>query len=98
MPKCDFCSSTQPAWDFPCETFALANLQTRSQGNWLACDDCAELIVGERWRELAKECCEKTANGRMLIDLVGMERAIDQAMRMHAGFRKYRSGEPRRLP
>jgi hypothetical protein len=49
--KCDFCSPAQPAlWDYPTRTFDVVfPLGTKppgfhSIGDWLACDECAEMI------------------------------------------------------
>jgi len=97
MKLCDFCSSTKPVWIFPCETFVIADVKARSLSDWTACEDCAALIVAEKWRELARACCEKTVNGRMMVGVIGKEGAIAQVMKMHGEFRKHRSGEPRRV-
>lgn len=49
-PACDFCLDTRVAWEYACEDFTLEvpgfPMDFASQGNWLACGHCAEMIEG----------------------------------------------------
>ncbi len=67
--QCDFCSSRQPTWEYPCRDFItmafVTNHATHTQGSkgeWLACDTCHELI-------------ERNARGELVdrqIEMLGM--------------------------
>jgi hypothetical protein len=61
---CDFCSAPDPQREYKCANFEspepLKGLAA-SQGSWLACDDCAELIDGEKWEELGNRQWESFA-------------------------------------
>lgn len=49
---CDFCSSPDPTWDYPATSFELFGLPLRSEGNWLVCETCHDLIESDRRAEL----------------------------------------------
>lgn len=51
--RCDFCSSQEPAWRYPAATF-LDAVGSVSQEDWLACDECQELIEAEQRDALAR--------------------------------------------
>ena len=59
--RCDFCSSPDPCWLYDCESFerrvgggdGLIEVTVRSNGAWLACEPCAELIEHNDSRGLA---------------------------------------------
>ena len=93
---CDFCSAANPVWSFDCATYPVPDLGVVSQGAWLACEDCAALIRGEAWQDLAGRGC-LTPTGRMLARTIGKPEAIRQIGDMHAGFRLRRTGEFHRL-
>jgi hypothetical protein len=42
-PLCDFCSSTEPTWLYPCADFDIDDLNG-SDGDWLACAPCAAAV------------------------------------------------------
>lgn len=50
MPKCDFCSSPNPTYAYPCENYrqdiptVFGNIDWGSIGHWAACDTCSEII------------------------------------------------------
>jgi hypothetical protein len=41
---CDFCFDKRVRWEYPCERFWLAHLDWGSDGPFMACEQCAELI------------------------------------------------------
>lgn len=48
--RCDFCSDISPTHVLPAKVFALPDApEHMSQGNWAACDPCANLLRNERW-------------------------------------------------
>lgn len=50
---CDFCAAPGPARSYPCQDFDDPVGLGRCIGSWMACDDCAGMIDGELWDELA---------------------------------------------
>ena len=96
-PICDFCSDPKPVWSLRCNTFKIAVAQAMSLGDWLACEDCSDLIMAGKWRELATRGAEKTSNGRKLVGMIGKDRAVGQVMKMHEGFREHFTGDARRI-
>lgn len=53
IERCDFCHVDHPAWRVPVREFnALPGHM--STPDWLACDDCAEIINRGRWNELTR--------------------------------------------
>jgi hypothetical protein len=63
---CDFCSSPdKPQHTFVCQSFTVEASGTflgipisASNGNWLACPACKQLVNDERWDELARRSTE----------------------------------------
>lgn len=63
---CDFCSSKEkPQHTFECQSFTVEASGTflgipisESQGHWLACPTCTQLVRDERWDELARRSTE----------------------------------------
>jgi hypothetical protein len=64
---CDFCSTPQIRWRYPCNGFTIllilqgGNGQTRhitwsSTGDWFACEDCSHLIETNDWDGLGQRC------------------------------------------
>lgn len=43
-PACDFCLDTRIKWEYPCERFVIEHLRYASDGGWLACERCSEMI------------------------------------------------------
>lgn len=64
MSVCDFCSSPDVAWAFPCRTLTKevpvpdVNVDFGSIGSWAACATCHELIVAGKREELAQRSVE----------------------------------------
>jgi len=51
--RCDFCLADDPRWDIPARTFVYDGAPgAGSDGDWAACDACAELIRRHRWTML----------------------------------------------
>lgn len=94
---CDFCSDPKPTWSLRCASFEIADVKALSQGDWLACESCSDLIMAGKWRELATRGAMKTDNGRALVGMIGRDRAVARVMELHEGFRKRFSGDARRL-
>ena len=57
--RCDFCSAEDPAWELPARSFVIPGLtlgpvDNGSNGNWSACDSCAQLIDRNQWTALRR--------------------------------------------
>jgi hypothetical protein len=64
LSLCDFCRAPQPAYEYPARDFAATitvtdggegekrSAEWRSQGAWLACEPCAELIDAGEYGKL----------------------------------------------
>jgi hypothetical protein len=46
--KCDFCFANDPGWVLPTESFETAG-RWGSDGDWAACDSCAEHLANDDW-------------------------------------------------
>lgn len=95
VPVCDFCASTEPAWEYDAGDFinmspAPAPAQ-KSLGGWLACDSCAGCIEKSDWRGLAARGV-LNPSAKMLIAMVGRDEAINMMMKFHVKFRSHRKG------
>lgn len=48
LGKCDFCSSNNPKWEFPCLSFqmqsSVAPIHAHMYDQWAACPQCATFI------------------------------------------------------
>ena len=59
--KCDFCSSSAVAWIYPAESaavFVIGNNVAVSNGEWVACEECANLIDHNQREKLAVRSAE----------------------------------------
>jgi hypothetical protein len=52
MSLCDFCNAPHPAWVYPARNFEIADHGWGSDGGWAACEDCAQLIESEQYKQL----------------------------------------------
>ena len=51
--RCDFCLAEHPGWEIPARAFDYAGApDAGSDGDWSACDICAELVRRHRWTAL----------------------------------------------
>lgn len=87
--KCDFCSSPEPIWRFPCTDFEVAP-KVISQSDWLACTECTALIRADEWKKLAQRGL--LTDGAVTLRRMGVsENAIlDQNLHLHRLFRQHR--------
>lgn len=95
-PVCDFCSSA-PSWRYPAKDFRMegdGKPPAVSQGDWLACDECAALIESND-REALRQRGLKTPMGEMLVGVVGQKQALSEVRQIHERFFKNRSGRVR---
>jgi hypothetical protein len=64
---CDFCATPDLAcwWGYPCASYALAEWQRVSRGDWIACESCAVFIGQGRFRALTRHVARqvRTATG-----------------------------------
>ena len=49
--QCDFCMSAHARWTLPVEQYVVAPGSV-NDGDWAACDSCAELLLGNDWDAL----------------------------------------------
>ena len=91
---CDFCSSADPHWHYPAETFN-ANpgepLPQISEGDWLACHECAALIQCNEWSKLARRGL-LTPLAKELLEVAPEDYVLGEIQRLHKGFREHRRG------
>jgi hypothetical protein len=52
-PVCDFCDAPSTIWRYPCSSFRIEELDWSSNGDWLACEECAALIEADHLYALA---------------------------------------------
>lgn len=90
---CDFCSGV-PAWRYPARDFDFAKWNVTSEGDWLACDECRELIQANRRTDLADRAL--AAIGRKHGLLVNAT-ARNAVRTFHATFFESKLSEPVRL-
>lgn len=62
--ECDFCSARAPTHAFCAVSFVSHSqsppgLTQISEGDWAACDICADLVVKEHWHKLAWRAAEE---------------------------------------
>jgi hypothetical protein len=110
-PLCDFCSSTEIAWRYPCASFDLPEpYRHGSAGDWAACDPCAILI--ERVRILPggrPHAADLADLARRPIDRIypdgppSAQALLDLGSflyHLHGGFFRHRTGPriPQRVP
>lgn len=98
--RCDFCSAT-PIWEYPVRSFDFTLIEGRpesvgSKTDWLACQDCYDLIEANRWIELAKKS-EATSDHIVGWEQMNKSHNFDPQVylrRLHQAFRDHRDGKP----
>lgn len=77
---CDFCSSTNVKWSYPCNSFSAwetkggsIDLAGHSIGGWAACDTCKQLVEEEKFTELAERAVVTQKEFVALYESLGRE-------------------------
>ena len=87
--KCDFCSSPEIRWRYPCKSFVTPTLDAMSNGDWAACDDCRDLVESGKYHELAAKTVKTWPH--KLSDFQKRD-VTEYVLSLQALFRAYRSG------
>ncbi len=101
-PVCDFCSSEHPSWSYPAENFvATADETWASDGAWLACNVCHDMIERDQQEKLVRyaiACCGNRL-GFSADELTKEERTLlfQQVRSLHKDFWSNRKGRAGRL-
>jgi hypothetical protein len=90
---CDFCSSCVPAWRYPAESFR-DQFNSVSQGDWLACRKCHDLIEAGDRSGLAERVLLTEA---VRMGVVSKKLARQYARDLHNRFFRARRGEAHRI-
>jgi len=84
--KCDFCFADTSAWVLPAEPFVIAPGHG-SDGDWAACEACAELIRADAWYKLLqlvrKRWPEAHSGNRMPPETAQLHHLLWQELRTH---------------
>jgi len=101
-PICDFCSSSDPPWLYPCRTFritiGLPGERGESRDDWTACDECARLIEADDRKALsARALAAQVARHPLLPQpgVYGDARSLIDTL--HRAFWEHRDGPRRRI-
>ena len=92
---CDFCSSPGPAWRYPAASFHDM-FGGRSVEDWLACEDCHELMVADDRDRLARRSL-RAAGVQMAVSITGRATTIRYCRDLHERFWKARLGAAFRM-
>ena len=100
--KCDFCSSSNPAWEYPAESFGtdatvddtLTVPLLRSAGSWLACQKCSDLIESGDMNTLAKRSLNAYND---LSDTSYGDELLNMILVTHQAFLNRRTGPAERI-
>jgi hypothetical protein len=99
IPKCDFCSSHDIVWRYPCADFGVTLFLIRkdgeileipwlSGGHWVACEICSQHIEAEEWDRLAQRGLD-TFPGADVLGPILKDGQIKKAIKeMHTNFIK----------
>jgi hypothetical protein len=97
---CDFCSSEDAAWRYPAATFdhrnAQARLSVRSIQDWIACEQCHELIQCGASGRLVNRCLEGL-NSLRAIRFKNRDIVRRWVLNHHRLFYSHRKGDPFRI-
>lgn len=106
---CDFCSSPDPQWDYPCRDFVQNeiielphqrfSIEAHSDGEWAACPACHALIErGDRVR-LAKRSAKRLLKrvDPEIARVWSLKNATEHTRHIHDGFWRHREGQPERI-
>lgn len=84
--KCDFCFADGSAWVLPAEPFVVAPGHG-SDGDWAACEECAELIRANAWFKLVSRVRQLWpavhSGNRMPPEIAASVHALFQELRTH---------------
>ena len=69
-PRCDFCNASSVAWCFPAGVFSIrvSGKKVLWDGDWLACEECAQLILRNDRQGLAARSSHYTTVVREIHD------------------------------
>ena len=96
-PKlCDYCSQSNPTYIFKCPSFDVnielsveEGLTGKSVSDWLACDECAKLILNNQLSALSLRCLLRM-QGYQFAKQAGFDREIRAKIaEWHAEFYKH---------
>lgn len=95
--RCDFCSGTPVAWEYPANDLFSGHKLDISSGGWTACEACYECIETDDRFGLTKRAT-KGYSENIEPDLKGPRKdAIrKQIRRLHDKFFAHRTGPPKR--
>jgi len=82
---CDFCSAPHPVWRYGAYSFDDPLGIGRSVGDWMACDDCHQLIIRNRREALARRSIDHSRNPGVRA-LAGQRWAYSYARELHDRF------------
>jgi hypothetical protein len=96
--ECDFCSTPNPTWTYPAETFTAVGLSTEpfvqtSLGSWATCEMCHRLIQRNDRTALAIRALDHLIIAHPEMIFFSKE-LLDELRGLHEQFFLYRTGEP----
>lgn len=95
MSICDFCSSPDVAWAFPCRNLTKplevpgASVDFNSFGSWAACRTCHDLIVAGKRDELTQRSVDTFPVNSISPEVLSVE-----LRKLHDTFWASRNGSP----
>jgi hypothetical protein len=94
---CDFCSSENPVWLYPAESF-FDEVGSRSVSDWIACQECHRLIeAGDRNALAMRVVLTPTVKEGLAAGIINVTFAEHYARGLHRGFFDHRRGPARRI-
>jgi len=99
---CDFCTSSNATWLYPCESFKMAisemdpDSDHASAGDWFACDICAALIEQNSRAVLGA----RALDAALVLHPEAKEHAVEiyrDVLTLHEQFFEHRTGSVRPL-
>lgn len=92
---CDFCSSPNPTWRYPCEDFEVLSppFGVGSVGGWAACDECAAFIEKKDREGLLN----RSVDNFIGIEIIGRRQAKQTIKALHKKFFHLRIGSVERI-
>lgn len=91
MHLCDFCSCPAPAWRYPADSFH-DRFGSRSVEDWLACEECHQLVVAGDRNALARRSLD-APGVQMAVGFLGRAAALEYCRDLHDRFWRARRGE-----
>lgn len=93
---CDFCSSPEPHWMFPCRNYMIMDIgaspSAQSVGGWLSCHKCAIHVQRCDWNGLASRCAAVNPTMQALVEVLGEDEAKECMKRTWREFAGHRVG------